>query len=134
MSAWDDMRALLPDNSTGDISAQDMTAAGLGIDALYITSQPSAQAALGTIDAAILAKDTARAHFGATINRLENTVSNLTIQAENIQAGECQISDVDVAYEMTQFINTQIKSRAAVAMLAQANTMPQMAITLLQGA
>jgi flagellin len=116
------------------ISSQDMTASGLGIDALYITSQPSAQAALGTIDAAILAKDTARAHFGATINRLENTVSNLTIQAENIQAGESQISDVDVAFEMTQFINTQIKSQAAVAMLAQANTMPQMAITLLQGA
>ena len=67
------------------------------------------------------------------MNRLENTVSNLTIQTENIQAAESQISDVDVAYEMTQFINNQIKAQAAVAMLAQANLIPQMAMTLLGG-
>jgi flagellin len=115
------------------INAQDMTSSGLGVNALNISSQASAQAALGTIDAAILSKDTARAHFGSTINRLQNTVSNLTIQAENIQAAESQISDVDVASEMTQFVNTQIKAQAAVAMLAQANTMPQMALTLLGG-
>jgi flagellin len=115
------------------VNAQDMTSSGLGVDALAITTQASAQAALGTIDTAILAKDTARAHFGASINRLENTVSNLTIQAENIAAAESQISDVDVASEMTQFVNTQIKAQAAVAMLAQANTMPQMALTLLGG-
>ena len=72
-----------------------------------------------------------RAHFGSMMNRLQNTVSNLTIQTENIQAAESQISDVDVAFEMTQFINTQIKAQAAVAMLAQANTMPQMALQLL---
>ncbi len=80
-----------------------------------------------------MAKDTGRAHFGAMMNRLENTVTNLTIQAENIQAAESQISDVDVAFEMTNFMNTQIKAQAAVAMLSQANTMPQMALSLLQG-
>jgi flagellin len=67
------------------------------------------------------------------MNRLENTVTNLTIQAENIQAAESQISDVDVAAEMTRFMNTQIKAQAAVAMLAQANMMPQLAMSLLQG-
>jgi len=67
------------------------------------------------------------------MNRLANTVSTLTIQAENIQAAESQISDVDVALEMTQFVNNQIKAQAAVAMLAQANTVPQLALTLLGG-
>ena len=115
------------------IQAQDFTTSGLSISTININSQGSAQNALGIIDLAILTKDRGRAHFGAVINRLENTVSNLTIQAENIAAGEAQISDVDVAYEMTRFINNQIKSQAAVAMLSQANMMPQMALTLLQG-
>jgi flagellin len=116
-----------------DITSQNMTkgSAGLNISGLSISSQASAQSALGRIDTAIVSKDTARAHFGAMINRLTNTVSNLTIQAENIQAAESQISDVDVAKEMTSFVNNQIKAQAAVAMLAQANMVPQMALTLL---
>lgn len=117
-----------------NINKQDLTESGLNVDALSITTQASARAALTTLDAAILLKDEARAHFGAMINRLENTVTNITIQAENIQAAESQISDVDVATEMTLFVNLQIKAQAASAMLAQANMMPQMALTLLGGA
>ena len=109
------------------------TSAGLNLDSLSISTQESAQASLSTIDSAILTKDQGRAQFGAVINRLESTVSNLIIQAENIQAAESQISDVDVAFEMTEFMNTQIKAQAAVAMLAQANMMPQLAMSLLQG-
>jgi flagellin len=115
------------------VNKQDMTATGLGLDSLSIAIQASAQAALSAIDAAIIAKDTARAHFGAMINRLQNTVTNLTIQAENVQAAESQISDVDVAFEMTNFINTQIKAQAAIAMLAQANMLPQLAMSLIGG-
>ena len=115
------------------LEKQDMTSSGLGVDSLDISTQAGAQTALGTLDDAILAKDQGRAHFGAMINRLENTVTNLTIQAENIQAAESQISDVDVAFEMTNFMNTQIKAQAAVAMLSQANMLPQMAMTLLGG-
>jgi flagellin len=115
------------------VQNQNMTAAGLGLDTLDISTQEGAQQSLATIDDAILAKDTGRAHFGAIMNRLQNTVSNLTIQAENIQAAESQISDVDVAFEMTNFMNTQIKAQAAVAMLSQANSLPQMAMTLLGG-
>lgn len=115
------------------VNKQDMTATGLGVNSLSIATQSNAQAALTTIDAAINTKDTARSHFGAMMNRLANTVSNLTIQAENIQAAESQISDVDVALEMTKFVSNQIKSQAAVAMLSQANTLPQLALTLLGG-
>jgi flagellin len=110
-----------------------MTSTGLGIDALNISTQHSAQAALDVINTAITAKDTGRAHFGAMMNRLSNTVTNLTVQSENIQAAESQISDVDVATEMTKFTNSQIKAQAAIAMLAQANSLPRMALSLLGG-
>ena len=115
------------------ITGQNLTGSALGVASLTIANQASAQAALATINSAITAKDTGRAHFGAMMNRLENTVTNLSIQAESIQAAESQISDVDVASEMTSFINNQIKAQAAVAMLAQANMVPQMAISLLGG-
>ncbi len=115
------------------INIGDSRAAALGINALDISSQAGAQTALTTIDAAITSKDTIRADIGAYINRLSNTVSQLSIQAENLQAAESRVRDVDVAEEMTNFVNNQIKSQAAIAMLAQANTLPQMALTLIGG-
>ncbi|MFO7958557.1 MAG: flagellin [Candidatus Brocadiia bacterium] len=117
------------------ITQQNMTSSALGLDSLSIASQASAQSALNAagIDSAITAKDTARAHFGAMINRLENTISNLEIQRENIQAAESQISDVDVAWEMAELTRGQVLAQAGVSMLVQANTIPQMALTLLGG-
>ncbi|MBA4357333.1 MAG: flagellin, partial [Desulfovibrio sp.] len=61
------------------------------------------------------------------------TITNLSIQAENMQAAESRISDVDVAQEMTEFTRQQILSQSAVAMLAQANSLPKMAMQLIQG-
>ncbi|RQD73188.1 MAG: flagellin, partial [Desulfonatronospira sp. MSAO_Bac3] len=90
-----------------------------------------AQEALETIDEAIEIKDRIRADLGAYQNRLDNTVSNLQIQAENLQAAESRISDVDVAQEMTEFTRNQVLSQGATAMLAQANTLPQMAMQLM---
>ncbi|MCL2123473.1 MAG: flagellin, partial [Desulfovibrionaceae bacterium] len=55
----------------------------------------------------------------------------LTIQAENLQAAESRISDVDVATEMTTFVRNQILAQAAVSMLAQANSLPRMALNLI---
>ncbi|MDP3427368.1 MAG: flagellin, partial [Humidesulfovibrio sp.] len=73
------------------------------------------------------------ASLGALQNRLQNTITNLSIQAENMQAAESRISDVDVAQEMTEFTRQQILSQSAVAMLAQANSLPRMAMQLIQG-
>jgi flagellin len=73
-----------------------------------------------------------RATFGAQMNRLENTVELLGVQAENLQAAESRISDVDVATEMATLTRTQVLAQAGTAMLAQANAMPQMALTLLR--
>ncbi|HCR11878.1 MAG TPA: flagellin, partial [Desulfovibrio sp.] len=82
---------------------------------------------------AIVSKDKIRANLGALQNRLSNTISNLQIQAENLQAAESQISDVDVATEMTQFVRKQILTQSAVAMLSQANSLPKMAMQLIGG-
>ena len=96
-----------------------------------ISTQSLAQHALDAINNAIVSKDKIRAALGALQNRLQNTVSNLTIQAENLQAAESRISDVDVATEMTTFVRNQILSQAAVSMLAQANALPRMALSLI---
>jgi len=90
-----------------------------------------AQDALEVIDSAIEEKDKVRADLGAYQNRLENTISNLQIQAENLQAAESRISDADIAQEMTEFTRNQVLSQGATAMLAQANTLPQMAMQLM---
>lgn len=113
------------------IESRDCTAKGLGIDTANVRTQGVAQSTLVTLDDAIVLKDAARAYFGAMQNRLENTISNLQIQAENLQASESRISDVDVAHEMTELVRTQVMSQAAVAMLGQANSLPQMALQLL---
>jgi flagellin len=134
---------------TGNSSAEDYyyirignaTASALGLGnsvsatkaGYTISTQAAAQEALEAIDLAVQSKDTVRAGLGAVSNRLSNTIFNLSIQAENLQAAESRISDVDVATEMTEFTRNQILTQAAVAMLAQANSLPQLALQLING-
>jgi flagellin len=133
---------------TGNQSAEDYyyikinsaTASALGVGSANggraggsISTQDAAQQSLDAINSAILSKDDIRARLGAYSNRLSNTITNLTIQAENLQAAESRISDVDVATEMTEFVRQQILSQAGVAMLTQANSLPQMALQLMGG-
>ena len=133
---------------TGNDSAEDYyyinignsTASALGLGSANggkaghdISTQANAQRALDAINAAIVSKDNIRAHLAAMQNRLENTITNLEIQAENLQAAESQISDVDVATEMTTFVRNQILVQSGVAMLSQANSLPQMAMQLIGG-
>jgi flagellin len=115
------------------------TASSLGVgnqsnisDAGYtISTQQAAQQSLDAIQNAIVSKDKIRANLGSTQNRLQNTITNLQIQAENLQAAESRISDVDVSTEMTEFVRQQILTQSAVAMLAQANSLPRMAMQLI---
>ena len=99
---------------------------------LNIATSADAIDALVTIGSAIAIKDEARAKFGYKMNRLESTQSVLNIQAENLMTSESRISDVDVATEMATMTRNQVLSQAGVAMLSQANTMPQMALSLLR--
>ncbi|NCD10834.1 MAG: hypothetical protein EOL98_15755, partial [Negativicutes bacterium] len=76
----------------------------LGINETAVETQKNAQESLTRITDAIVYKDKIRANLGATQNRLENTITNLQIQTENLQAAESRISDADVAQEMTAFV------------------------------
>ena len=101
-------------------------------DGAHILTQSAAQLALDALGISIERKDNIRASLGAFQNRLENTITQLSIQAENLQAAESRISDVDVAWEMMEFTKNQIMVQAATAMLAQANSIAQVALALLQ--
>lgn len=107
------------------------TASSTTADARTVSTQEQAQKALLGLTNAVVSKDKIRAHLGALQNRLENTISNLTTQAENLQSAESRISDVDVATEMTSFVRNQILTQSSVAMLSQANSMQQMAMQLI---
>ncbi len=118
------------------IQINSATASSLGVglaSSNSISTQALAQASLSTLKNAIISKDKIRANLGATQNRLENTITVLNVQSENLQAAESRISDVDVASEMTEFVRTQILTQAAVAMLSQANSLPRMALQLIGG-
>jgi flagellin-like hook-associated protein FlgL len=99
----------------------------------HVRTQSHAQEALDAIQGAIERKDKIRATLGAYQNRLENTITNMEIYAENLQSAESRISDADMATEMTTFVKNQVLTQAAISMLSQANSLPQMALSLLNG-
>jgi len=101
------------------------------VAAIQINTQANAEAAILTIDAALNDVNAIRAQIGAVQNRLEFTVANLEIAAENMSASESRIRDADFASETATFTKNQIMVQAATAMLAQANTLPQLALQLL---
>lgn len=117
-----------------DIAGSNITSAatGLKITGLAIGTTASALAALSKLSDAINIKDTARAALGYKMNRLEGTVNVMNIQAENLMTAESRVSDVDVAEEMASMTRNQVLAQAGISMLTQANSMPQMALSLLR--
>jgi flagellin len=99
-----------------------------GID---VSSQEAASAAIETIDTAIGKVSAERSMLGAVQNRLEHTIANLGTSAENLQAAESRIRDLDMAEEIMAFTKNNILQQAATAMLAQANMAPQSVLQLL---
>jgi flagellin-like hook-associated protein FlgL len=114
----------------GDLSAWSV-AAGTGQE-LSIADPTEAIGALNTIADAIEEKDSYRARVGYLMNRLESAISVIDIQAENLLAAESRIADVDVAKEMAAMTRNQVLAQAGMSMLSQANSMPQMALSLLR--
>ncbi len=127
------------ENSSITVSSVDVQAAslfnsaGLLVNGIAGADGTRAIAALSIVTSAIETKDSARASFGYKMNRIESTASVLDIQAENLLSAESRISDVDVATEMATLTRNQVLAQAGISMLAQANTMPQMALALLRG-
>ena len=107
-------------------------ASGLAVSGINISTQSGADAAISTLDEAIKLVSAERSKLGAYQNRLEHTINNLGASAENLQAAESRIRDVDMAKEMMEFTKMNILSQAATAMLAQANQQPQLVLQLLR--
>lgn len=114
------------------ISIADSSASGIGVDSLDISTATGAQAALGTIDTAIQTVSGTRGTLGAKQNRLSITVNNLASARENLSAANSRIRDVDVADETVNMTRNQILTQAGVSVLAQANQLPGMALSLIR--
>ena len=119
-------------DQTVSLSVGDMSSSGIGVANITVKDQDSANAAIETIDAAINQVSGTRADLGALQNRLEYTVNNLSTTSENLTSAESRIRDVDMAKEMMNMTKNNILTQAAQAMLAQANTLPQGVLQLLQ--
>jgi flagellin len=114
------------------VSISDMHTTAMGIDGLSVADQASAASAISVIKDAINYVSSTRGTLGATQNRLEHTSNNLSVMTENIQDAESTIRDTDIADEMTAYTKNQILVQSAQAMLAQANSVPQGVLQLLQ--
>ena len=99
---------------------------------INVSTQPAADKAITTINDALENVSKERSKLGAIQNRLEHTIKNLDTSAENLQASEARIRDVDMAKEMMEFTKQNILQQAAQAMLAQANQAPQGVLQLLR--
>jgi flagellin len=122
-------------NNTGNdrisISISNSGSTSLGINDELLTSSTGAQKAIAALDTALQTINTSRGTLGATQNRLEATMSNLSIMHENTASANSRIKDVDVAEESAAFTRSQILSQAGTSMLAQANSLPQSALSLI---
>jgi flagellin len=126
------------EDQTIDLTIEDMSttglslgtdAAGMGIDA---GDRESFEDAITKINDAIETVSTTRGNIGAIQNRLEHTIANVDTAAENLQAAESRIRDVDMAEEMVTYSKNSIIQQAAQSMLAQANQSNQGVLSLLQ--
>jgi flagellin len=115
------------------IAIGDMTATGLGVNAVSLSSAANASTAMGTINTAIDTVASQRANLGAVQNRLESTVNNLSSSVENLSAAKSRIEDADYSVETTKLASSQILAQASTAMLAQANQSQQGVLSLLRG-
>lgn len=115
-----------------NVKVNDMSSKGLGISSISVATQDKAASSLAKIREAINTVSSTRGDLGALQNRLEHTIANLNVTAENITASESRIRDVDMAKEMVELTKTNILQQAAQAMLAQANQAPQGVLQLLR--
>jgi flagellin len=102
------------------------------VSSIDISSVKGANDAIDIIDGALARVNSIRADLGAVQNRFASTVANLTTSAENITAARSRIQDADFAAETANLTRNQILQQAGIAMLAQANALPQQVLTLLR--
>ncbi len=114
------------------VDIKDMHTSSMGVENISIATQEQAAKAIDAIKSAINYVSDVRGTLGATQNRLDHTINNLSVMTENIQDAESTIRDTDVAEEMMAYTKNNILIQSAQAMLAQANQVPQGVLQLLQ--
>ena len=119
-------------NDTLTLSLNDLDTTQLTLNSVNVSTSANAVSALSNIDSAISAVASARANIGSLQNRLDAAVQNLQVAGENVTAAESRIRDADIAFETAKFVRNQILVSAGTSILAQANTLPQQALSLLQ--
>jgi len=102
------------------------------INTIDISTKTGAEQAIQIVDVGLANLNGLRANIGAQVSRLNTTISNLSIAAENVQASNSRILDADFAAETAELTRTQILQQAAIAVLSQANQVPQLVLSLLQ--
>jgi flagellin len=102
------------------------------LSSIDVTTNAGATSAIGLLDSAITDVSSARSTLGATQNRFEHIVANLSVAAENLTSSESRVRDTDMSLEMVSFTRDQIMMQAGTAMLAQANQVPQSVLQLLK--
>lgn len=121
------------DNLT--IQIDGITAGALGLSgastSVAVSTQAASLSAISTIDDAITSVNNMRSDVGAYVNRLEHAINNISNQEFNTQDAESRIRDVDFADETTKFTKHQILTQSSTSMLAQANAVPQGALSLI---
>ena len=115
-------------------SITNMSAAALGLTAagVDVTTATNASGSITAIDSALTTVTSARANLGASINRFEQTISNLRVTVENLSAARSRIQDADFAAETAALTRTQILQQSGMAVLSQANSIPQGVLSLLR--
>jgi flagellin len=111
---------------------EDATGSGVSLSGLSVNSVANATAAITSIDNALQTVNDTRATLGAYQNRFNSVVNNLQTTSENLSASRSRIVDADFAAETAQMTKAQILQQSGIAMLAQANSIPQNVLALLQ--
>ena len=114
------------------VTVGDYSSKALGIHNMLVISNEHANAALQKIDHAIARVSSARAMLGSVQNRLEHTITNLSVSSENLAASESRIRDLDMAHEMMESVKLNVLVQSATAMLSHSNALPQMILKLMQ--
>ena len=108
-----------------------VTAEKLGLNVLSVSASAEALTALASIESAIASVTASRGKVGAIQNRLQRSVSSLSISTENLQAAESAIRDADIAHEIAELTRNQILVQTSTAMVGQSNLIPQSVLQLL---
>ena len=121
------------DRISFDCAQMDCNVDKLGMEEVGVTSKREAQRSLAIVDAAIESVSSLRGELGAIGNRLDATTRNIAVSIENLTAARSRIKDVDIAEESAELTKHNILMNAGTSVLAQANNIPKMALSLLGG-